>query len=819
MKRNYFVSFLILCCCALQAQLRQVVPLEKGWRFIHQDVENANRLDNDDSQWMNVTVPHDWAIKGPFDMNIDKQFVQVTQDGEKKPGLRTGRTGALPMFGIGWYRKNIEVSRTMLDKHITVEFDGAMSHAQVFLNGELVGEWPYGYSSFSFDLTGKLREGNNLLAVRLDNPTESSRWYTGGGIYRDVRLLVTDKLHVAHWGTSITTPAVTKEKCSVKMDIQLENRCKSTSDIRVVTFIQDKDGKVIARAKSVAGHDANTVVSQVFRISHPQLWSPDSPYLYKAVTKVYEEENVVDVYETPFGIRNFKFDKDKGFFLNGSRLQIKGVCLHHDLGPIGTAVNVRAIQRQLEMLKDMGCNAIRTSHNPAAPQFLDLCDQMGFLVMEEAFDEWKAAKMRNGYNTLFNQWAEKDLTAMIHRDRNHPSIIMWSIGNEVNEQGKKGHGASVAKFLADICHREDATRPVTSGFNSPQSAIKNGLGDVIDIIGINYINASWRPSDYVKFRKEFPNYTIIGSETQSTVSSNGVYKLPFNRKQSPNYPDYQVSSYDTEGPSWFSSPDEEFAMLEECPGVSGEFVWTGFDYLGEPTPYNAGTPSRSSYFGIIDLAGFKKDRYYLFQSHWSNKPMIHLLPHWNWHEGDKIPVMCYTNYPKAELFLNGQSLGMKSFDGKSVYERYRLIWPDVNYEPGELRVVGYDRNGVARDEQVIKTSGAPASLKLTADRMVISADGKDLCFITAEAVDREGNLCPLSNNMVFVNVKGNGVLKALCNGDATDQTAFSSNYYRMFNGKMLIVIQATEEEGDILIEAVGAPLKSNSLTISSKRKD
>ncbi len=812
--------FFILCAFSLFAQNapRKVELLDENWKFIHKDISDAAAPACVDTAWETVKVPHDWAIRQPFDLNIDKQVVMVTQDGEKRPQLRTGRTGALPMFGVGWYRKQLTIPAGDKDKRVFVEFDGAMSHAQIYLNGQFIGEWPYGYSSFSFELTDKIQfGGSNVLAVRLENKTESSRWYSGAGIFRHVRLVSLSDVHVQHWGTYITTPVVSDKKSSVSIQTRLKNNSASAQKITLVTEIFNAKGLKVATQSATRLLSDTFTFRQILTVAAPQLWSIESPTLYKAVSKVYAGKTLKDVYETHFGIRTIRFDRDKGFFLNGKRVQIKGVCNHHDLGAIGAAVNVRATERQLEMLRDMGCNAIRTSHNPPSPELLDLCDRMGFLVMVESFDEWKWGKNKNGYNTLFDQWAEKDMIAMLHRDRNHPSVFLWSIGNEINEQGSKdGFGAKLAGFLTGICHREDPTRPVTAGFNSPQSAIKNGLGDSIDIIGINYINAQWRPSDYIKFRKQFPKYTLIGTETQSTVSSTGAYKLPYQRKTDPRYPDFQMSAYDNEGPSWSSTPDEEFAMLEDCPAVSGEFVWTGFDYLGEPHPYNAGTPARGSYFGIIDFAGIKKDRFYLFQSHWSSKPVLHLLPHWNWHRGDTVPVLCYTNYPKAELFVNGISQGVRTFAKSTSLTRYRLMWPHVLYQPGEIRVVAYDANGKVADSKTIKTAAEARQIVLTPDRPVIKADGKDLCYITVDIQDQNGVSCPTASSLVFVEVEGAGTLKALCNGDATDQTSFASNYYRAFNGKLMIVVEPTKTPGDIVVKAMGSYLKNSQITIQSK---
>lgn len=531
--------------------------------------------------------------------------------------------------------------------------------------------------------------------------------------------------------------------------------------------------------------------------------SVKNPYLYKVVSNVYVGDKLYDTYNTSMGFRSFKFDKDKGFFLNGENVKLKGVCLHHDLGPLGAAVNYRALERQLKIMQEMGCNAIRTSHNPPTPELLELCDKMGFLVQVEAFDEWRIGKNRNGYNILFDEWAERDLTAMIHRDRNHPSVIMWSIGNEVREQNYN-KGAETARFLTDICHREDPTRPVTAGFNSHNNAIKNGLADVVDIVGFNY-----KPHDYKNKHEKFPDYIIYGSETASTVSSRGVYKFPVKEWKSAYYDDYHVSSYDLEYPGWASTPDTEFLQQDECSFIAGEFVWTGFDYLGEPTPYNEGTPARSSYFGIVDLAGLKKDRFYLYQSRWSDKPVLHVLPHWNWEEriGENVPVYCYTNYPKAELFVNGKSMGVRWKSNNSKYERYRLMWNDVVYQPGEIKVVAYKEDGSVAETQVVKTAGRSYRIRTTVDRREISADGKDLAFVTIEVIDKDGNLCPRADNLLFFDVEGAASLKAVCNGDPTDQTSFASDYMRTFNGKLVVVLQASDKSGKAKLKVYGGHLK------------
>lgn len=783
---------------------RDYTLLEK-WKFHLGECPDAVSSDYDDSSWEDVIVPHDWAIGKPFDMRIDMQSVQVLEDGDKAAKTRTGRTGALPAFGVGYYRTYIDSNEGMKGKRISIEFDGAMSLSKVYLNGKYVGEWPYGYSSFAFDVTDNWNyEGKNILAVRLENRPESSRWYPGAGIYRNVRLVVTDPVRVSHWGTYVTTPKVSSKSASVNIKTSVDNKTEDEVDVRLESLLMNAKGELVKKVSSTRKIKGDKYIfEQALTVKSPVLWEIENPYMYSLVTNVYVGSIKTDTYITPIGLRSIEFDKDKGFFLNGRNVKIKGVCLHHDLGPLGAAVNYRAIERQLQIMQDMGCNAIRTSHNPPTPELLDLCDRMGFLVQVEAFDEWKIGKNQNGYNQLFDEWAERDLQAMIRRDRNHPSVIMWSIGNEVREQKDK-NGAEVARMLTEICHREDPTRPVTAGFNNHNDAIKNGLANEIDLVGFNY-----KPFDYKKKHEQYPDFVIYASETASTVSTRGEYKFPVKEKRGAYYEDYQVSSYDLEYPSWASTPDTEFQQQDDCEFIMGEFVWTGFDYLGEPTPYNEGTPARSSYFGIVDLAGLKKDRYYLYKSKWSDEPVLHLLPHWNWEEriGQKVPVFCYTNYPKAELFVNGKSMGVKQKNKNSKYERYRLMWNDVVYYPGEIKVVAYDDKGEIAETRTIKTAGKTYKISTAVDRNTIKADGKDLAFVTVEVLDKDGNLCPKADNLLFFDVEGDISLKAVCNGDPTDQTSFSSTYMRAFNGKLVVVLQSKNKAGSGKLKVYGANLK------------
>jgi beta-galactosidase len=772
--------------------IRQVLPLTT-WQF-----------SLDDSHWQTIEVPHDWAIDKPFDMRIDRG------------GHYTGSTGALPASGIGCYHTVIPANSFPEGKRIRIEFDGAMSRTTLYLNGDSIGQHVYGYTSFAFDLTRHWNDkGENTLLVRVENKPNAGRWYTGAGLYRQVRLVATAPVSVAYQGTTVTTPKVSARASEVKVVTHIVNHTDQPQRVVLESSLIDPAGKVIAsrRMKQEAVCGANTddvtAFSQSFTVKQPALWSIETPSMYQLRSRVYVDNVLTDTYTTPFGIRSIRFDKDTGFFLNDKPVKLQGVCLHHDLGALGAAVNVRAIERQLRMMKEMGSNAIRTSHNPPAPEVIDLCDRLGLLVIEEAFDIWRMGKSQNDYHRYFDEWAEHDLTLMIHRDRNHPSIIMWSIGNEVREQQQK-EGGAIARMLTDICHREDPTRPVTLAVNNLQEAIDNGLTDAVDIVGLNY-----KPRDYEQLHKEHPEYILYASESASTVSSRGTYYFPAVEVRDVYHHDYHTSSYDMEYPAWASTPDTEFEKQDDCPFILGEFVWTGFDYLGEPTPYGMDAPARSSYFGIVDLAGMKKDRFYLYQSKWSNRPVLHLLPHWNWEEriGKTVPVFCYTNYPQAELFVNGKSMGIRKKGLTNQYTRYRLMWQDVMYHPGEIYVVAYDEKGVPADTVSIRTAGEPYALRATPDRSILHANRHDLSYVEVEVVDKEGNLCPRANQLLFFDVEGAAALKAACNGDPTDQTAFSSAYMRTFNGKLMLIMEAGKVKGDGTLSVYGGRLKPTTVSI------
>ena len=834
MKRIYFAALVGLfgCVSALSAQGRSELLLEKNWKFTREDNNEFIKPAFDDSKWQSVTVPHDWAIYGPFSSLNDKQEVAISQDGQKEAMEHAGRTGGLPFVGVGWYRTEFDVPQFQAGKRATILFDGAMSHANVYINGQKVGYWPYGYNSFHFDITKYLKPGEkNTLAVRLENLPESSRWYPGAGLYRNVHLIITEDAYIPVWGTYITTPSVNEKfaKVNVRTKVVLpEGADPAKYSVETSVWNPNKQKLTAVRTSLAQMKYNNNQAEQEFVIQAPSLWSPEMPALYSAETRLYEGDKLKDIYTTPFGIRSIEIIPDKGFFLNGKRTVFKGVCNHHDLGPLGAAVNDAAIRRQIRILKDMGCNAIRTSHNMPAPELIRACDEMGMMIMAESFDEWNVAKCKNGYNLLFDEWAEKDLVNLLHNFRNNPSVVMWCIGNEVPNQWNEGD-CKIAKWLQDICHREDPTRPVTQGMDAPDAVVNNNMAAVMDVAGFNY-----RPHKYQENYKKLPQQIILGSETASTVSSRGVYKFPVVRRAMQKYDDHQSSSYDVEHCGWSNLPEDDFIQHEDLPYCIGEFVWTGFDYLGEPTPYYTDWPSHSSLFGIIDLAGLPKDRYYLYRSHWNkDKETLHILPHWNWEgrEGEVTPVFVYTNYPSAELFINGKSQGKRtkdlsvtvnnSGDSTSVanfkrQQRYRLMWMDTKYEPGTVKVVAYDKDGKAVAEKEIHTAGKPDHIELVADRSVIDANGKDLSFVTVKVVDKEGNLCPLADNEISFKVKGAGTYRAGANGNPASLESFQTPKMKVFSGMMTAIVQSTEKAGKITLEATGKGLKKGTLLIESK---
>lgn len=811
MKTFYLMTMGFCLALNLHAQ-RSEYLLEKGWKFTKGEVSNAEMPAFNDAKWETVDIPHDWAIFGPFDKNNDLQNVAVTQNFETQASLKTGRTGGLPYVGIGWYRTTFHSTP---GKQTTLIFDGAMSEARVFVNGKEACFWPCGYNSFYCDVTSLVNEDgkNNTLAVRLENRPQSSRWYPGAGLYRNVHVVTTEKIHVPVWGTQITTPYVKDEYASICLRTTILNAGKT--ELTVVTDIMDADGQVVSTKTNKGVINHGQPFTQNFIVERPKLWSPETPVLYKAVSKIYSGDTLLDTYSTRFGIRTIEYIADRGFYLNGKRRKFQGVCNHHDLGPLGAAINVAALRHQLTLLKEMGCDAIRTSHNMPAPELVELCDEMGFMMMLEPFDEWDIAKCDNGYHRFFNEWAEKDMVNMLRQYRNNPCVVMWSIGNEVPTQWSP-EGYKVAKFLQDICHREDPTRPVTCGMDQVKSVLANGFAAMLDIPGLNY-----RAHLYDEAYERLPQNIILGSETSSTVSSRGVYKFPVERKAGAMYDDHQSSSYDLEYCNWSNIPDIDFARAEDHEWTIGQFVWTGFDYLGEPSPYDTNAwPNHSSMFGIIDLASIPKDRYYLYRSVWNKEAeTLHILPHWNWEgrEGEKTPVFVYTNYPSAELFINGKSYGRQTkHKNGTVENRYRLMWHDAVYQPGEVRVVAYDEQGNPVAEKTVRTAGKPHHIELVTDRSSLQADGKDLAYVTLRIVDKDGNLCPNDGRLVSFKVKGAGKYRASANGDPTCLDLFHKPEMHAFGGMLTVIVQSGEKTGEIELQATAKGIKTGTIRIPVK---
>lgn len=811
MKTFYLMTMGFCLALNLHAQ-RSEYLLEKGWKFTKGEVSNAEMPAFNDAKWETVDIPHDWAILGPFDKNNDLQNVAVTQNFETQASLKTGRTGGLPYVGIGWYRTTFHSTP---GKQTTLIFDGAMSEARVFVNGKEACFWPCGYNSFYCDVTSLVNEDgkNNTLAVRLENRPQSSRWYPGAGLYRNVHVVTTEKIHVPVWGTQITTPCVKDEYASICLRTTILNAEKT--ELTVVTDIMDADGQVVSTKTNKGVINHGQPFTQNFIVERPKLWSPETPVLYKAVSKIYSGDTLLDTYSTRFGIRTIEYIADKGFYLNGKRRKFQGICNHHDLGPLGAAINVAALRHQLTLLKEMGCDAIRTSHNMPAPELVELCDEMGFMMMLEPFDEWDIAKCDNGYHRFFNEWAEKDMVNMLRQYRNNPCVVMWSIGNEVPTQWSP-EGYKVAKFLQDICHREDPTRPVTCGMDQVKSVLANGFAAMLDIPGLNY-----RAHLYDEAYERLPQNIILGSETSSTVSSRGVYKFPVERKAGAMYDDHQSSSYDLEYCNWSNIPDIDFARAEDHEWTIGQFVWTGFDYLGEPSPYDTNAwPNHSSMFGIIDLASIPKDRYYLYRSVWNKEAeTLHILPHWNWEgrEGEKTPVFVYTNYPSAELFINGKSYGRQTkHKNGTVENRYRLMWHDAVYQPGEVRVVAYDEQGNPVAEKTVRTAGKPHHIELVTDRSSLQADGKDLAYVTLRIVDKDGNLCPNDGRLVSFKVKGAGKYRASANGDPTCLDLFHKPEMHAFGGMLTVIVQSGEKTGEIELQATAKGIKTGTIRIPVK---
>ena len=827
--RCLFCAALISMPFSVMAQ-RTERQLEKGWKFTRLDDAQFARADYNDAKWKNVTVPHDWAIYGPFSIDNDKQNTAIAQDGQTQAMEHAGRTGGLPFVGTGWYRLSFEVPEFKDNKRCTLVFDGAMSHAQVYINGEKAVYWPYGYNTFYVDATPFLKKGaKNELAVRLENQNESSRWYPGAGIYRNVHLIVTEDAHVPVWGTQVVTDEIGSDYARISQKTDLEVPAgKSLKNYTLVTEIKDATCRVVAQNRCSAEGAKAQHYTQQFVVENPQLWTVDTPNLYTSESRIYEGSTLKDTYTTTFGIRQVKLEAGKGFFLNGKLIKFKGICQHHDLGALGAEVNMAAIRRQIRILKDMGCNAIRTSHNMPAPELVQACDEMGMMLMGESFDEWITPKVQNGYHQFFNEWAERDIDHLVRHYRNNPSIVMWCIGNEVPDQDDGDRGTKIAYRLQQLCHQLDPTRPVTQGMDHPDAVVNNGMAAAMEIPGFNY-----RPHKYLENIKKLPQGFLLGTESASTISSRGVYKFPVERKAMAKYPDHQASSYDVEHCSWSNLPEDDWVQHDDLPWCMGEFVWTGFDYLGEPSPYYTDWPSHASLFGIIDMGGIPKDRYYLYRSHWNKQAeTLHILPHWNWagREGEVTPVFVYTNYHKAELFINGKSQGVVEKDSTvTVYNsadaesqrtfkrqrRYRLMWMNTKYEPGTLKVVAYDAQGHVAATREMHTAGVPYAIRLEADRTSLTADGKDLSFVTVSVVDKDGNLCPLADNEIKYTVTGAGHYKAGTNGNPASLESLQRPQMKVFSGQMSAIISTTERPGTITVKASAKGLKTATLKLTS----
>ena len=801
------------------AQGRQEIQLSDGWQFSH-----------DRQAWQSVRVPHDWAIAGPFDKKWDLQRVAIVQNGEKEATEKSGRSGALPWIGEGYYKRIFSIPSDFIG-HIELLFDGAMAEPTVTVNGQKAGYWAYGYNSFRVDITPFVHPGENLLEVCLKNMEESSRWYPGAGIFRPVRLILTDKCHIDDWSLVVRSADTNKNGLlAVEVDGKVLNVPPTTTP-KVLTMakvtIAAPDGEAINSDDLHLADDGSFHTR--FYIKNPKLWSPETPYLYtvtatvnrvdwNAPEEVYDGQSyeLLDSKTIKTGLRTVRVSREHGFQLNGQTRKIKGVCLHHDLGPLGAAVNKAALIRQIKIMKAMGCDAIRTAHNMPSQWQMDICDSLGMMVMAESFDMWLYPKCKNGYARFFREWADRDITNLVLANRNHPSIVMWSIGNEIPEQWSE-EGRQIAIRLQGLCHSLDPTRPVTQGCDRVDNALNSGFMQAMDVPGLNY-----RLNKYQKAYETVTHGFLLGSETASTVSSRGVYQFPVvvEAADSPKsnlhklHYNGQCSGYDVQHCSWSNLPDDDWAWQDDKDWVIGEFVWTGFDYLGEPSPYDEYWPSRSSYFGICDLAGLPKDRYYLYRSHWNKQEhTIHLLPHWTWGKsriGEVTPVYCYTDYPSAELFVNGKSMGKREKikgaggNGEHRLDRYRLRWNDVKYEPGELKVVVYDENGGKAGEKVVRTAGKPAKLQLDVwtqyDEPVLTSDGEDLAFITVSLTDAKGTLIPNADDSLTFEVAGAGSFEAVCNGDATSLESFKQPSMRLFNGQLVVVVRSAKESGSLTVK-------------------
>lgn len=799
-----FIVFFVPMLTMAQGRVEQSL---KYWQF-----------SRDSIHWQAVTVPHDWAIKGPFDKKWDLQKVAIEQNGESEKTEKSGRSGALPWIGKGYYTTTVHLD-DVSDRNLELYFDGAMAEPVVYVNGKRAGSWAYGYAPFKVDITPFIIKGDNRVVVSLENVEESSRWYPGAGLYRPVKLVSTNKVHIDPWKTVVKTQRITNvgsTKAMMAFQTTIVGAPKDFKGSLELSLIDNTTGK--KKPFNDLRIDGETL-NGGFRVDNPKLWSPETPNLYTLnITLIDNNGKDMDNLSMRFGIRTVKVDSIHGFQLNGVSRKIKGVCLHHDLGPLGAAVNKAAIIRQVKQLKDMGCDAIRTSHNPPSQIQMDVCDSLGMMVMAESFDMWIYPKCKNGYSRFFKDWSDKDITALVESNRNHPSVIMWSIGNEIPEQWSY-EGRVIAEPLQNLCHKLDPTRPVTQGMDKAEEALKSGFAQVMDVPGFNY-----RVYKYDRNIKALPCGFLLGSETASTVSSRGVYKFPVSWGQAKEDKDGQCSSYDVEWCQWSNLPEQDFMAMEDKPYTIGQFVWTGYDYLGEPTPYDAYWPSRSSYFGIMDLAGIPKDRYYLYRSVWNkNAHTLHILPHWTWpgREGKVTPVFVYTDSPEAELFVNGRSQGRVRKDttvrleehpaqeswidpttpeeARRYATRYRLMWPNVKYEPGELKVVTYDVNGNKTGEGIVRTASEAKAIKLDVDRAELRKGVDDLAYITVSLIDKHGTELPQADDRIDVDVKGAGAFEAICNGDATSLESFVKPTMQLFNGKLVVTVKAGDRKGDIHI--------------------
>ena len=778
---------------------RSETLLSEGWHFL------LNPMQNENMKPEVVDVPHDWAIAGPFDKKWDLQVVRIEQNGEKEATEKSGRSGSLPWIGTGQYKRTFSIPEGFRG-HAELVFDGAMSQPFVYVNGKLAGQWAYGYNAFRIDITRFIKPGENELKVTLKNQEESSRWYPGAGIYRPVRLVLTDTSHIDAWSLFARTVTIGKGQADVQVDFKVES---VQPEERYTLSLLDAKGQEVAAAKPTLVNNEGLVHTSL-KVKNPQLWSPESPYLYQLVARLQDGQGrIVDELETKVGIRTVRVSRENGFQLNGQTRKLKGVCLHHDLGPLGAAVNRSALIRQIKIMKQMGCDAIRTAHNMPSRWQMEICDSLGMMVMAESFDMWIYPKCKNGYAQFFHEWADRDITNLVLYNRNHPSIVMWSIGNEIPEQWSD-EGRQIAIRLQGLCHSLDPTRPVTQGMDRVDNAMNSGFAQAMEVPGLNYRLHRYQAA-YDRLQQGF----ILGSETASTVSSRGTYYFPVKPTDRGYHSDGQCSGYDVEWCSWSNLPDDDWRWQDDKEWVIGEFVWTGFDYLGEPTPYDMYWPSRSSYFGICDLAGLPKDRFYLYRSHWNTtEHTIHLLPHWTWgreRRGQVTPVYCYTDYPSAELFVNGKSQGRITKNPAERLDRYRLRWNEVKYEPGEVRVVVYDEQNRPAGEQTIRTAGKPSRLALDVwtqhDAPWLQADGDDLAFITVSLTDSKGTLIPDADDQLTFEVQGAGRFEAVCNGDATSLESFKQPTMRLFKGQLVIVVRSGKEAGNLTLRVSDARRK------------